>query len=60
MPLEPNLLGVIEAAERKGLRQLSRDAARALELLLSEVGATSGAAASRTQTNPRLWRRTHF
>lgn len=54
VPLEPIVLWVTEAAERRGLRQLSRDGAQALELLLSEVGATSSVAASKTQTSPRI------
>ncbi|XP_075879735.1 meiosis inhibitor protein 1 isoform X2 [Nelusetta ayraudi] len=37
VPLEPDVLGVIEAAERRGLKQLSSDAAQALGLLLSQV-----------------------
>lgn len=60
MPLEPDVLAVIEAVERRGLRQLSGDAAHALELLLSEVVATSGVAGSKTQTNPRLCIKTDF
>lgn len=57
---ERDVLEVIEAAERRGLRQLSRNAAQALELLLSEVVAARGVAASKTQTNPRLCMRTDF
>lgn len=34
---EPDLLQVMEAAERKGLKELSEDAAQALGLLLTQV-----------------------
>lgn len=53
VPLQPILLGVMEAAERRGLKQLSGEAAQALELLLSEVVAAGGVAESKTQTHPR-------
>lgn len=53
MRLEPDVLEVIAAAERRGLRQLSGNAAKALELLLAEVVATGGVAASKTQRNSR-------
>lgn len=35
--VEPDVLGVMEAAEKRGLEQLSGDAAQALGLLLSQV-----------------------
>lgn len=34
---EPDLLQVMEAAERRGLKELSREAAQALRLLLPQV-----------------------
>lgn len=34
---EPGLLQVMEAVERKGLKELSKEAAQALRLLLTEV-----------------------
>lgn len=54
MPLEPDVLGVIEAAERRGLKQLSSDAAQALGLLLSQVAATGGVAANKNTNKPKV------
>lgn len=34
---EPDLLQVVEAAERRGLKELSKEAAQALRLLLKQV-----------------------
>lgn len=34
---EPDLLQVMEAVERKGLKELSKEATQALRLLLTEV-----------------------
>lgn len=53
MLLEPDVLEVIEAAERRGLTQLSGIAAQALERLLSEVGATGGVAAHQNHKQTR-------
>lgn len=54
VPLEPDVLGVIEAAERRGLKQLSSDAAQALGLLLSQVVATGAVAAYKNKNKPKV------